>query len=67
MRAIGFVAMIEPACAWYPEDDSVHGFDHVMRVLAVVDRIGQELGADVEILRMAALFLDAAGVVPESE
>lgn len=55
---------IEQARAWYDPRDPVHGFDHVLRVLALAERLGRELGADLEILRAAALLHDAAGAHP---
>jgi uncharacterized protein len=55
---------LEQASAWYPSNDPVHGFDHVLRVLHVAERIGQALGADLEILRAAALLHDASGAAP---
>jgi len=55
---------VEQARAWYPEQDPVHGFDHVLRVLHMAERIGAELGADLEVLRAAALLHDAAGAAP---
>jgi uncharacterized protein len=55
---------VEEARAWYDEGDPVHGFDHVLRVLALCERLGAELGADLEILRAAALLHDAAGAHP---
>src|SRR3989304_9685458 len=55
---------VEQARAWYPEQAPVHGFDHVLRVLHMAERIGAELGADLEILRAAALLHDAAGAAP---
>jgi uncharacterized protein len=55
---------IEEARGWYEEDDPVHGFDHVLRVLGVAERLGDELGADMEILRAAALLHDAEGAHP---
>ena len=57
---------LEQARAWYPEHDPVHGFDHVQRVLALAERFGAQLGADLEILRAAALLHDAAGAAPLS-
>jgi uncharacterized protein len=54
----------EQARAWYPERDPVHGFDHILRVLHMAEHIGAELGADLEILRAAALLHDAAGAAP---
>lgn len=55
---------IEQAREWYPIDDPVHGFDHVLRVMRSAQQIGNELGADLEILRAAALLHDAAGADP---
>jgi uncharacterized protein len=55
---------IEQARSWYDARDPVHGFDHVLRVLELCLRIGHELGADLEILRAAALLHDASGAHP---
>jgi uncharacterized protein len=55
---------VDQARAWYPEQDPVHGFDHVLRVLRMAEHIGAELGADLEVLRAAALLHDAAGAAP---
>ncbi len=55
---------IEQARAWYDPRDPVHGFDHVLRVLRLAERLGREEGADLEILRAAALLHDAAGAHP---
>jgi uncharacterized protein len=55
---------LDQARAWYPAQDPVHGFDHVLRVLRMAERLGNELGADLEILRAAALLHDAAGAAP---
>ena len=55
---------IDQACSWYADRDPVHGFDHVQRVLRLVERIGPELGADAEILHAAALLHDAADAAP---
>jgi uncharacterized protein len=55
---------IEEARGWYPIDDPVHGFDHVLRVLRMVERIGNQLSADMEVLSAAALLHDAAGAHP---
>lgn len=55
---------VEQARGWYDAGDPVHGFDHVLRVLALCERLGAELGADLEILRAAALLHDAAGAHP---
>jgi uncharacterized protein len=54
--------MITVAAArhYYGEADAVHDFDHVLRVLALAERIGQAEGADLEIVRAAALLHDVA-------
>lgn len=54
------------ARGWYADDDPVHGFDHVLRVLWLAERLGTELGADLEVLRAAALLHDAAGADPRA-
>jgi uncharacterized protein len=51
---------IEDARRWYPQDDPVHGFDHILRVLHLAERLAQAEGADLEIVRAAALLHDAA-------
>lgn len=55
---------IEQAREWYATDDPVHGFDHVLRVLAMAEQIGSALGADLRILHAAALLHDASGAHP---
>ena len=50
---------IEQARGWYPADDPVHGFDHVLRVYFMAERLAQAEGADLEIVRAAALLHDA--------
>lgn len=42
----------------YEGADAVHDFDHVLRVLALAERIGRAEGADLEIVRAAALLHD---------
>jgi uncharacterized protein len=56
----------EQARSWYDPLDPVHGFDHVQRVLALAERLGRELGADLDVLQAAALLHDAAGAAPEA-
>jgi uncharacterized protein len=51
---------IEEASRFYLENDAAHDFDHVLRVLALAERIGQAEGADLEIVRAAALLHDVA-------
>jgi uncharacterized protein len=52
---------IETARSWYTVSDPVHGFDHVMRVYRIAERIALAEGADLEIVRAAALLHDADG------
>ncbi|HID61493.1 MAG TPA: HD domain-containing protein [Anaerolineae bacterium] len=52
---------IEEASRLYAENDAAHDFDHVLRVLALAERIGQAEGADLEIVRAAALLHDVGG------
>jgi uncharacterized protein len=58
------VISAEEARTWYEEDDPVHGLDHVLRVLGLALKLGEELGADLEILKTAALLHDAQGAHP---
>lgn len=52
---------IEQARAWYPDYDPVHGFDHILRVLHLAERLAIAEGADLEIVRAAVLLHDASG------
>lgn len=49
---------IEIARQYYAEHDAAHGFDHVLRVLHLAERIAREEGADLEVVRAAALLHD---------
>lgn len=49
---------IEEARQYYPPADSAHGFDHVLRVLALAERIARAEGANLEIVRAAVLLHD---------
>ena len=55
---------LERARGWYSETDAVHGFDHIERVYSLCEIIGEKEGADLEILRAAALLHDARGSHP---
>lgn len=50
----------EQARRWYPPGDPVHGFDHILRVARLAEQIARAEGADVEIVRAAALLHDAS-------
>ena len=51
---------IEQAREYYQGADAVHDFDHVLRVLALAERLAQAEGADLEIVRAAVLLHDVA-------
>jgi len=55
---------LEQARAYYAAADPVHDFDHILRVLALAERVGRAEGADMEILRAAVLLHDASGAAP---
>jgi len=66
------ILTIDEARAHYAAGgDSTHDFDHVLRVYHLAERIGQAEGADIAVLRTAALLHDVArpdqdaGRVPE--
>ena len=58
---------LEQARAWYAGADPIHAFDHVERVYRVAERLAREEGADIEIVRAAALLHDAEGTTPGHE
>jgi uncharacterized protein len=49
---------IDEAQSYYGNSDAVHDFDHVLRVLALAECIGQAEDADMEIVRAAVLLHD---------
>lgn len=51
---------IQDARQYYQGADAIHDFDHVLRVLAMAERLAQAEGADLEIVRTAALLHDVA-------
>jgi len=52
---------IETARSWYSASDPVHGFDHVLRVYRMAERLAIAEGADLEIVRAAVLLHDING------
>ncbi len=57
---------VDEARVLYEEADSVHDFDHILRVLRLVERIGKSEGADLDVLRPAALLHDWGRLEAES-
>ncbi|MBN2005641.1 MAG: HD domain-containing protein [Anaerolineae bacterium] len=49
---------IDEARRLYTDADSVHDFDHILRVLALAERIARVEGAALDIVRTAALLHD---------
>jgi uncharacterized protein len=49
---------LESARQWYPQNDLVHGYEHVVRVYRMVEYLARQEGADLEIVRAAALLHD---------
>lgn len=49
---------VAEARRFYEGADAVHDFDHMLRVLKLAERIGQAEGADLEVVRAAALLHD---------
>jgi uncharacterized protein len=50
---------LEQARQWYPANDPVHGFEHVLRVYRMAERLARAEGADLELVRAAVLLHDA--------
>ena len=49
---------IEEARDFYVNSDPVHDFSHVLRVLAMAERLAEQEGADWQVVRAAALLHD---------
>jgi uncharacterized protein len=56
---------IEFARSLYEGADAAHAFDHVLRVLALAERIARAEGADEQIVRAASLLHDIARNEPD--
>ncbi|MBI3915026.1 MAG: HD domain-containing protein [Chloroflexi bacterium] len=51
---------IDAAQEFYAGAESAHDFDHILRVLALAERLARAEGADLEIVRAAVLLHDIA-------
>lgn len=58
---------LELARQWYVNTDAVHDFSHIERVYRMAERLAMAEGADIEIVRAAALLHDADGTTPGSD
>jgi len=52
---------LQQARQWYKLNDPVHGFHHISRVYRMAERVGRAEGADMDIVRAAALLHDVEG------
>ncbi len=52
---------IEQARTWYRGAGAAHDFDHVLRVYRLAEHLAEKEGADLDIVRAAALLHDARG------
>lgn len=50
---------LENARLWYAQADPVHGFEHIERVYRLAEHLALAEGADLEVVRAAALLHDA--------
>lgn len=50
----------QEALKYYEKDQGSHRWDHVQRVLALAERLAQAEGADLDVVRVAALLHDIA-------
>ena len=53
------ILSVEEARALYAHGDAAHDFDHVLRVAEMAVRLAEAEGADVTVVRLAALLHDA--------
>jgi len=58
---------IEQVRQYYPADDPVHGISHILRVCRLCEEIGKKEGANLRILKAAALLHDVEGDVDVRE
>ncbi len=54
------IITIDEARAFYEGSDSAHDFEHILRVLTLAEKIARAEGADLNVVRTAALLHDMA-------
>ncbi len=54
------IITIEQARTFYQGSDSAHDFEHILRVLTLAEKIARAEGADLQVVRTAALLHDMA-------
>ena len=52
---------------WYPWHSAEYRFNHILNVVDLAERIAVEEGADVDVVRVAALFHDVAKLEVEQD
>jgi uncharacterized protein len=62
-----YMPSIEQARSWYSQTDPTHGFDHILRVIALARKLAILEGADEEIVTAAALLHDARKPIDQSQ
>jgi len=58
---------LEKVKKWYEQSDSAHDFEHARRVYLMAEKMAEAEGADLEIVRAAALLHDVRGGEPGGE
>lgn len=58
---------IEQAKQYYQDSNAVHDFHHILRVYHMAETLAEKEGADLEIVRAAALLHDAEGASGEAD
>lgn len=57
---------LDEAREFYRDAESGHDFDHILRVLAMAERLAEEEGADLDVVRAAVLLHDIARLDEDS-
>ncbi len=57
---------LEQSRVWDANADPIHDFEHILRMLALAKRLAKAEGADMDIVRAAALLHDATDAAPDN-